>query len=71
MRANEMPDLPMSDAGTTGGNYGKSISAGDLKRGFTNETTTPTGFMDDDGSTYAGDLATRGGFAGRPQGWER
>lgn len=72
MRPNEMPDLPMSDAGITGGNYGKPVSTAALKRGFTVESeSNPLSMSDSDGTTYEGDRATFGGVVGRPTGWDR
>lgn len=74
MRADKMPDLPMSDAGITGGDYGKPISTSALKRGY---TTVGAGesmgadFADSNGDTYVGDQSTFGGVVGRPNGWER
>src|SRR5574337_1179630 len=49
-----MDDMPMSDAGYTGGDYGKSISMADLKRGFTKETL-PDEYVDLNGENRAGD----------------
>src|SRR5574337_639074 len=65
-------DMPMSDAGYTGGDYGKSIYMADLKRGFTKETL-PDEYVDLNGENRAGDPFEFGGFLGkpRPRGFER
>src|SRR5574337_2101632 len=56
-----MDDMPMSDAGYTGGDYGKSISMADLKRGFTKETL-PDEYVDLNGENREGDPYECGGF---------
>lgn len=45
-----------------------------LEKGYTNTMPNQRNTVrheDSDGSTYEGNPYDRGGFAGRPQGWER
>ena len=70
MRPDEMPDLPMSDAG----HEGFGASKDEMRRGF-KKIPQPQGVQDymsdSNGDTYVGDRATFGGAVGRPNGWER
>lgn len=58
-------EMQMSDVGYSGGDYGKPVSMKDLKRGFTQEVVQ---------EECCGDCEEPipfGGFAGRPNGFER
>jgi len=65
----QLPDLPASDAGISGGDYGVPVSKADLKRGFLDvaPNTDPTR----DGTEDTWLDAPQGGVAGRPRGWAR
>ena len=45
----------------------------ELEQGYTKPQEKKTGFMrtDFNGDTYEGNMYERGGFLGRPQGWQR
>ena len=71
----KMPDLPESSASIQGGTNGavSGVDRAALKRGFSNETLEPR-MEDINGDTSAKDaneFAPRGGFVGRPRGWDR
>ena len=69
--------LPDSDAGLTGASGdGNDPSLASLKQGFISDAPPPAippwlPQNADDGENYIGNPLTRGGFAGRPEGWER
>ena len=67
MRPDEMPDLPLSDAG----HEGFGASKDEMRRGFKKIAQPMDGMSDENGDTYVGDRATFGGALGRPHGWER
>lgn len=65
MRADEMPELPESDAPLDGATAGSMQGAtrGQVKKGFTNADT--------DRDPFETMMPSPGGFLGRSQGWER
>lgn len=69
--------LKSSDAGLTGGSGdGNDPSLADLAKGYTalpDPEAVPHWLPQnaDDGENYVGNPLDRGGFAGRPEGWER
>ncbi len=76
---NDSANLPQSDAGIEGGDYGVAVGKAALRQGFSrlesshddaNEYAYPKR-EDCDGSTYVGNPDVMGGFLNRPRGWER
>lgn len=61
-----MKDMKESDAGITGGTAGSvsGFTKADLKRGYSDLQDKPD-------EMYPVDPMPQGGFAGRPNGWER
>lgn len=74
---NSGPGLPSSDASLTGGSGdGNSLALADLAKGYVVDPPPPTvpNWLPqnaNDGENYVGNPIDRGGFAGRPQGFER
>lgn len=65
-----LPDLPASQAGLVGGDYGMAVSTKALRRGWVDITPNDDQTRDGTEDTYIeGDRD--GGVCGRPHGWAR
>ena len=65
----DLPDLPASDAGISGGDYGVPVSKAALRRGFLDVVPNTDPTRDGTVDTYLG--PPEGGVVGRPRGWAR
>lgn len=67
--ADSLPDLPASDAGYSGGDYGAPVKMSDLKRGYLDVVPNTDPTINGTEDTFLGPV--EGGVVGRPRGWAR